>query len=170
MDTQVDFPTFAGDRASAINDRLRAYKEAKLAEKQAEESKKNEIASVKSHYDYYIDRAKNEQERLKTELQGFINVDEGETSLTTSMGNIHLIKNKDHWNWPSASKSKKIIEELPKEMIKEVPTLDKDAIKKNTTVTDDGKVIITDTGQIIDGLSVVVGKGQSVAIKTNRED
>lgn len=160
-----DFPEFAGDRAAAINQRLEDYAKAKKAEKRAKESKAAEIKSINDYYDYYINKAKEEQARLKAELQGFINVDEGETSLSTSLGNIHLTKNKDHWNWPSPSQRKKIAKDLPGKLVKKVPDIDETAIKKFTTVTDDGKVIVTDTGQLLDWLDVTVGKGNSLAIR-----
>lgn len=164
MNNQVEFPEFAGERAAAINQRLEDYAKAKRAEEQAEASKKAEIKRIKSTYDYYIDKAKNEQARLKAELQEFINVDEGETSLTTSLGNIHLTKNTDCWNWPTVSEGKKIAKDLPDELIKKVPDLDKTAIKKLTTVTDDGKVIVTETGQLLDWLDVTPGRGESLTV------
>ena len=164
MNNQVEFPEFEGKRAAAINQRLEDYAKAKRAEEQAEASKKAEIKRIKSMYDYYIDRAKNEQARLKVELQEFINVDEGETSLTTSLGNIHLTKNTDRWNWPTVSQGKEIAKDLPDELIKKVPDLDKTAIKKLTTVTDDGKVIVTETGQLLDWLDVTPGRGESLTV------
>lgn len=168
MSEQAKFPEFAGDRAAGINQRLHDYAEAAKAMEQAKESKKAELKAVKEHYDYYISKAKEEQARLKAELQQFIDVENGETSLSTSMGNIHLVKNKDSWDWPKMSQFKKIIDELPKEFIKYTPAIDKEAIKKATTITNDGKVVVTDTGQVLKGISAERGKGQSVAVRLDK--
>lgn len=165
MTNQVEFPNFAGERAAGINDRLEDYAKAQKAIEQAEASKKAEINRIKSEYDYQIDKAKNVQARLKAELQGFINVDEGETSLTTSLGNIHLVKNQNKIIWPKgASKTKLILEELPKEFIKYTPSINKAALNKSTIITDDGKVVIEDTGQVLEGVSGELGKGQSLTV------
>lgn len=168
MSEQTKFPEFAGDRAAGINQRLHDYAEATRAMERAEESEKAELKAIKDHYDYYINKAKKEQTRLKAELQQFIDVSNGETSLSTSMGNIHLVKNQDSWDWPKTSQFKKLIDELPKEFIKYNPTLDKEAIKQATTITDDGKVVVTDTGQILKGISAKRGKGQSVAVRLDK--
>lgn len=164
MTDSFEFPEFAGDRAAAINQRLVDYAKAEKAKEQAEESKKAEIKAINEHYNFYINKAEEEQARLKAELQGFINVDEGETSLSTSLGNIHLTKNTDHWNWPSVSQGKKIAKKLPDELIKKTPDIDKTAIKKLTTVTNTGKVIVTETGQLLDWLSVTPGEGKSLSV------
>ncbi|NMV51982.1 hypothetical protein FOL86_02350 [Lactobacillus reuteri] len=165
MNNQVEFPEFAGKRAAAINQRLVDYAKAKKAEEKAKESKKAEIKAINEHYNFYINKAKEEQARLKAELQGFIDTDKGETSLSTSLGNIHLTKNTDHWNWPTVAQGKKIAKDLPDELIKKVPDIDKTAIKKLTTVTADGKVIVTETGQLLDWLNVTPGKGNSLTVK-----
>lgn len=168
MNKEAEFPEFAGDRAGGINQRLREYADAVKAMKQAEASEKSELKAIKEHYDYYINKAKKKQETLKAELQQFIHADDGETSLSTTLGNIHLTKNNDSWNWPKDSQVKKLVNDLPKEFIKYTPALDKTAIKKATTITDDGKVVVTDTGQILKGISGEQGKGHSIAITLDK--
>lgn len=164
MADSFKFPEFAGDRAAAINQRLVDYAKAEKAKEQAEKSKKTEIKAINEHYNFFINKAEEEKARLKAELQGFIKADEGEISLSTSLGNIHLTKNTDHWNWPSISQGKKIAKKLPEELIKKTPDIDKTAIKKLTTVTNDGKVIVTETGQLLDWLSVTPGEGKSLSV------
>jgi len=167
MNNQVEFPKFAGNRAAAVNQRLRDYAAAKKAKESAEETKKAEITAVNEHYNHYINKAEEEMKRLKAELIGFINVDEGETSLSTSLGNIHLTKVKDKWNWPTASQFKKIAKDVPDEFVKQEPVLNKSAVKKLATVTDDGKVIVAETGQLLDWCDVVPGRGESLTVKLN---
>lgn len=165
------FPTFAGNRAAGIVDRQRRIKE--LQDKQAEikETQKYEIARIKDFYSTYLNKAENEINRLKAELYGFIDVKNGETSVTTSLGNVQARLTTDKWDWGNAATKRKALSKLPNELItiKETKEFNKAELQKHATITPDGQVILSETGEILDGITVERGGKPTVTIKYRKK-
>ncbi|WP_251951145.1 hypothetical protein [Limosilactobacillus vaginalis] len=159
---------YALDEAAAINQRLREYKANKNKLEAIDESERSELKEVKDFYAYKRRKLEEDNERLKQELLGFIDTENGQTSVTTSMGNVQARTTKDSWKWGSKSTQQKTMKSLPSELTKTVTELDKSKIKKATTITDDGKVVLNDTGEIINGLSGVKGGQKQVVIRLDK--
>ena len=156
----VDIPNFAGDRAGAIVERQRAYQKNQRSIEKAKASMKSEIDSIKNRYEGYI----------KAELYGFIDVDAGETSVTTSLGNVQARLTKSSWKWPSASKMRSIAKHLPVSYVKtkQVIEVDKDKLKK-ACVVHNGRAYFKDTGELVDDNIVITPGGQpTVTIRPNK--
>lgn len=165
------FPTFAGGRAAGIMDRQRRIKELQDKQTEIKESQKREIARIKDFYSTYLDKAENEIDRLKAELYGFIDVKNGETSVTTSLGNVQARLTSDKWDWGNATTKRKAIAKLPAELItvKETKDFNKAELRKHTTVAPNGQVILTETGEILDGITVEKGGRPTVTIKYRKK-
>ena len=103
-----------------------------------------------------------------TELLGFIDTEHGQTSVSTSMGNVQARTTSDSWKWGGAVAQRKAMKQLPSDLLKTVTELDKAKIKGATTITDDGKVILNETGEIIEGLSGVKGGKKQCVIRLDR--
>lgn len=161
-------PTYGPDDVEAINQRLRQYKENKELITEAEKAKKKEIEEVNNFYDYKINKAEKDNELLMAELLNFIDLEHGQTSVTTSMGNVQARTTKNKYNWGSKSDQEEAIKQLPAAMTKQVLILDKQMIKNNTLITDDGKVVIADTGEVIKGLSGIKGGKKQCVIRLDR--
>lgn len=159
---------YALDEAAAINQRLREYKANKNELEAIDESERSELQEVKDFYTYKRSKLEEDNERLKQELLGFIDTENGQTSVTTSMGNVQARTTKDSWKWGSKSTQQKAMKSLPSELLKTVKELDKAKIKEATTITDDGKVVLNDTGEIINGLSGVKGGQKQVVIRLDK--
>lgn len=159
---------YALDEAAAINQRLREYKANKNKLEAIDESERSELKEVKDFYAYKRNQLEEDNERLKQELLGFIDTENGQTSLTTSMGNVQARTTKDSWKWGSKSTQQKAMKSLPSELLKTVTELDKPKIKEATTITDDGKVVLNDTGEIINGLSGIKGGQKQVVIRLDK--
>lgn len=159
---------YALDEAAAINQRLREYKANKNKLEAIDESERSELKEVKDFYAYKRRKLEEDNERLKQELLGFIDTENGQTSVTTSMGNVQARTTKDSWKWGSKSTQQKAMKSLPSELLKTVTELDKAKIKEATTITDDGKVVLNDTGEIINGLSGVKGGQKQVVIRLDK--
>lgn len=159
---------YALDEAAAINQRLREYKANKNKLEAIDESERSELKEVKDFYAYKRRKLEEDNERLKQELLGFIDTENGQTSVTTSMGNVQARTTKDSWKWGSKSTQQKAMKSLPSELLKTVTELDKAKIKEATTITDDGKVVLNDTGEIINGLSGIKGGQKQVVIRLDK--
>lgn len=159
---------YALDEAAAINQRLREYKTNKNKLEAIDESERSELKEVRDFYTYKRNKLKEDNERLKQELLGFIDIENGQTSVTTSMGNVQARTTKDSWKWGSKSTQQKAMKSLPSELLKTAKELDKAKIKEATTITDDGKVVLNDTGEIINGLSGVKGGQKQVVIRLDK--
>ncbi|WP_302150429.1 host-nuclease inhibitor Gam family protein [Limosilactobacillus vaginalis] len=159
---------YALDEAAAINQRLREYKANKNKLEAIDESERSELQEVKDFYAYKRSKLEEDNERLKQELLGFIDTENGQTSVTTSMGNVQARTTKDSWKWGSKSTQQKAMKSLPSELLKTVTELDKPKIKEATTITDDGKVVLNDTGEIINGLSGIKGGQKQVVIRLDK--
>lgn len=159
---------YALDEAAAINQRLREYKANKNKLEAIDESERSELKEVKDFYAYKRNQLEEDNERLKQELLGFIDTENGQTSVTTSMGNVQARTTKDSWKWGSKSTQQKAMKSLPSELLKTVTELDKPKIKKATTITDDGKVVLNDTGEIINGLSGIKGGQKQAVIRLDK--
>ena len=159
---------YALDEAAAINQRLREYKANKNKLEAIDESERSELKEVKDFYAYKRRKLEEDNERLKQELLGFIDTENGQTSVTTSMGNVQARTTKDSWKWGSKSTQQKAMKSLPSELLKTVTELDKAKIKEATTITDDGKVVLNDTGEIINGLSGVKGGQKQIVIRLDK--
>lgn len=168
----IDETTFAGDEASAINQRLREYRANKKALDDLEKSEKSELEEVRNFYAYKRKKITEDNDRLLTELLGFIDYEHGQTSLTTSMGNVQARTTKDSWKWGGKANQRKAMKVLPENLLKTVTSkeLDKAKIKEATTITDDGKVILNETGEIVDGLSGVKGGKKQAVIRLDRKE
>lgn len=159
---------YALDEAAAINLRLREYRANKNKLEAIDKSERSELKEVKDFYAYKRNKLEEDNERLKQELLGFIDTENGQTSVTTSMGNVQARTTKDSWKWGSKSTQQKAMKSLPSELLKTVNELDKAKIKKATTITDDGKVVLNDTGEIINGLSGIKGGQKQVVIRLDK--
>lgn len=167
----VDVPHFAGDRAGAIVERQRAYRKNVDSIEQAKASMKSEVEAVKDRYEGYIDKLEKNNEEIKAELYGFIDVDAGETSVTTSLGNVQARVTKPSWKWPSASKMKKIAQKLPINYTetKQVVEVNKDKLKE-ACVVHNGKAYFKDTGELVDdAISIIPGGQPTVTMRPNKE-
>ena len=165
MNNQVEFEA---DKAVAINQRLRQYKKNKKLIEEAKASEKAEIDEVKNFYESKIKRAEDDNAILMAELLGFIDTEHGQTSVSTSMGNVQARTTSDSWKWGGAVAQRKAMKQLPSDLLKTVTELDKAKIKEATTITDDGKVILNETGEIIEGLSGVKGGKKQCVIRLDR--
>lgn len=166
----VDIPNFAGDRAGAIVERQRAYQKNQRSIEKAKASMKSEIDSIKNRYEGYINRLEENNDEIKAELYGFIDVDAGETSVTTSLGNVQARLTKSSWKWPSASKMRSIAKHLPVSYVKtkQVIEVDKDKLKK-ACVVHNGRAYFKDTGELVDNNIVITPGGQpTVTIRPNK--
>lgn len=166
----VEIPHFAGDRAGAIVERQRAYQKNLHNIEQAKASMKSEVEAVKNRYEGYIDKLEKNNDQIKAELYGFIDVDAGETSVTTSLGNVQARTTKPSWRWPSASKMKKIAQKLPIDYIKtkQVVEVNKDKLKE-ACVVHNGKAYFKDTGELVDDAINVTSGGQpTVTMRMNK--
>ena len=134
---------YALDEAAAINLRLREYRANKNKLEAIDESERSELKEVKDFYAYKRNQLEEDNERLKQELLGFIDTENGQTSVTTSMGNVQARTTKDSWKWGGKTNQRKAMKVLPDSLLKTVTSkeLDKAKIKEATTITDDGKVI-----------------------------
>lgn len=134
------FPTFAGDRAAGIMDRQRRIKELQDKQTEIKESQKREIARIKDFY-------------------------------STSLGNVQARLTSDKWDWGNATTKRKAIAKLPAELItvKETKEFNKAELRKHTTVAPNGQVILTETGEILDGITVEKGGKPTVTIKYRKK-
>ena len=84
------------------------------------------------------------------------------------MGNVQARTTSDSWKWGGAVAQRKAMKQLPSDLLKTVTELDKAKIKGATTITDDGKVVLNETGEIIEGLSGVKGGKKQCVIRLDR--
>lgn len=168
----METTNYALDEAAAINQRLREYKANKNKLEAIDESERSELQEVKQFYDYKRNQLEEDNERLKQELLGFIDTENGQTSVTTSMGNVQARTTKDSWKWGGKTNQRKAMKVLPDSLLKTVTSkeLDKAKIKEATTITDDGKVILNETGEIVDGLSGVKGGKKQAVVRLDRKE
>lgn len=161
-----DQPTFAGDEAPILNQKLDDYRQ---LQKQIDKVKQ----SMKAEHDYYqgyIDKYTEKQDEIKAEMQHLIESVPGRTSMASSQGNIHLMTKKDKWDWPTRKSDLiKVLKSLPKEFTSTEIVIDKKAIKAGTQITPNGDVVDMTTGEVLRGIKGQAGGSKSVSIRLSKE-
>lgn len=153
--------------AGIINQNLRHYKELKNMLEKTKKDKQKVIQHDREYYSEIEEKITRRINEVKSQFGDYL-TRFGMTSASVPSGNVHFVTTKDSLKWGSATNQKRIMKQLPSELIKQQPTIDKDAIKKSVTVTPEGKVILNDTGEIIEGLTGTKGGSKEVAIRIDK--
>ena len=147
-----------------FDNQMRRYQSNKRKLEKLDKQKKAELEYVRNYYLAQANEIDKEQEIIKVDLWNYLNL-YGMTSQSTAFGNAHLTTAGDKFFWKdlSAKQKREIAEKLPDEYVNREPK--QGAINKNATITDDGRVVLNDTGEIIEGLTAKKGGYKTIAIR-----
>lgn len=126
--------------------------------------KKKDIEFARKYWDEKIEKNEKELEVIKERLGDFLNRYDM-TSFSTSYGNAHLRAAGDKFDWKtlSANDKREIAKHLPEELVDRKPK--EGAVNKASQILDDGRVVLTETGEIIPGLTGKKGGYKTVTIR-----
>lgn len=145
--------TYAEDYVGIMNLKLRDYKKKLIELQKLSKTKKLELQSVRDFYDPKIEEANHKINELQEELMGVVE-SSGNKSLTSSLGRVTVSTSRNpKFKFPS---DQDFMKSLPVEythLAEPELELEKQKLERDVTITDDGRVVFKDTGEIVKGAS-----------------
>lgn len=147
-----------------FNFQMKELQELKKEVDEFAKSKKEDIDFARRYWDNKIEGLQYQINQIKDQLGDFLNR-YGMTSYSTAFGNAHLRTAGDKFDWKtlSANDKREIAKHLPEELVDRKPK--EGAVNKASQILDDGRVVLTETGEIIPGLTGKKGGYKTVTIR-----
>ena len=150
--------------AGWVNHQMREYRKNKANLEAIQEKKRQEKAEIDNYYQHQAREIQEEQELIKQGMARYLN-QFGMTSVSTSMGNAHLVRQGDKLNWNdlNASERRAVGNQLPDNLVTREPK--KGDVMNAVAIQQDGTVVLKETGEILKGITGKLGGTKTVVFK-----